>query len=217
MREIGKRDYKSGKIYCIRNSIDNDLYVGSSCQALSKRFQKHKDDSRGYKKDRKLYVKLSELGIDKFYIELIEEYPCDNVEQLRKREGEIIREWKPILKKQIAGRTEKEWREDNKEYLKDQKKIYEHENRERLSEYREDWYEENKEEQKQKRKEYKENNREKVLQQKREHHHRNKERISEQKKQYYQDRKEYKIKNTTRKNLKHTMMQIKKEYQNKEK
>ena len=191
MYEIGKRDYQNGKIYCIRNSTDNDLYVGSTCQALSKRFQKHKDSLTTYKKDRKLYSKMNEIGVDKFYIELIEEYPCDNVEQLRRREGETIREWKPILNKQIAGRTEKEWREDNKEYLKDQKKIYEHENRERLSEYRKDWYEDNKEEQKQKRKEYKENNRDKVLQQKREHHHRNKEKISEQKKQYYQDRKDY--------------------------
>ena len=55
-------------------------------------------------------------------MELYEEYPCDNVEQLRRREGEIIRELKPVLNKQIAGRTEKEWREDNKEYCKEEKK-----------------------------------------------------------------------------------------------
>ena len=191
MSEIGKRDYKNGKVYCIRNSLDNDLYVGSSCQPLCKRWQKHKDSLTTYKKDRKLYSKMNELGVDNFYIELIEEYPCDNVEQLRRREGEIIREWKPILNKQIAGRTEKEWREDNKEYLKEQKKVYEQENKERLSEYRKQYHQEHREEQNQKNKEYKENNREEVLRKKREHHHKNKDKISEQKKQYYQDNKEY--------------------------
>ena len=108
MSENGKRDYGNGRIYCIRNSIDNELYIGSTCQSLSKRFQKHKDDSRGYKKDRKLYSKINALGIDKFYIELIEKYPCENVEQLRKREGELIREWKPVLNKLVAGRTKDE-------------------------------------------------------------------------------------------------------------
>ena len=191
MSEIGKRDYKNGKIYCIRNSVDDDLYVGSSCQALSKRWQKHKDSLTTYKKDRKLYSKMNELGVDNFYIELIEEYPCDNVEQLRRREGEIIREWKPILNKQIAGRTINEWREDNKEHIQEDKKNYYIQNKEKLNEYYKEWYEENKEEQKQKRKEYKENNREKVLQQKREYHHKHKDRINEDKKQYYQDNKEY--------------------------
>ena len=38
----------------------------------------------------------------------MKKYSCDNVAQLRKREGEIIRELKPVLNKQIAGRTEKE-------------------------------------------------------------------------------------------------------------
>ena len=31
-------DYNNGKIYSIRNTIDNDVYVGSTTQPLSKRF-----------------------------------------------------------------------------------------------------------------------------------------------------------------------------------
>ena len=111
------RKYENGKIYCIRNWVDDDIYVGSTTQALSKRFQKHKDILTTFKKDRKLYSKMNELGIDKFYIELYEEYPCNNVEQLRRREGEIIRNLKPVLNKQIEGRTLGEWIEDNKEHL----------------------------------------------------------------------------------------------------
>ena len=191
MSEIGKRDYKNGKIYVIRNSIDDDIYIGSSCQPFCKRFQKHKDSLTTYKKDRKLYSKMIELGKEQFYIELYEEYPCDNVEQLRRREGEIIRELKPILNKQVAGRTINEWREDNKEHLQEEKKRYYEENKEKLNEYYKEWYEKNNEEQTQKRKEYRAINREKILEQKREYHHRHKERISAEKKQYYQDNAEY--------------------------
>ena len=40
-----------------------------------------------------------------FYIELVEDYPCENHYQLRKREGELIREMKPTVNKQIECRT----------------------------------------------------------------------------------------------------------------
>ena len=55
------RKYENGKIYCIRNWVDDDIYVGSTTQALSKRFQKHKDILTTFKKDRKLYSKMNEL------------------------------------------------------------------------------------------------------------------------------------------------------------
>ena len=53
-------------------------------------------------------------GVENFYIELIEEYPCDNLEQLRKRERHYIREM-GTLNKFIAGRTKSEYVKDNKE------------------------------------------------------------------------------------------------------
>jgi len=37
MSEVGKRDYQNGRIYVIRNSIDNGLYIGSTCQPLCKK------------------------------------------------------------------------------------------------------------------------------------------------------------------------------------
>ena len=39
MAESSKRSYSNGRIYCIRNSINDDIYVGSSCQPLSKRME----------------------------------------------------------------------------------------------------------------------------------------------------------------------------------
>lgn len=62
---------------------------------------------------------MKKIGVENFYIELVEEYPCENIEQLRAREGHFIRE-RGTLNKAIAGRTQqeygKEWRDNNREY-----------------------------------------------------------------------------------------------------
>ena len=47
-------------------------------------------------------------------IELFENFPCNSKEELNKKEGQVIREIGTI-NKQTAGRTNKEWYEDNKE------------------------------------------------------------------------------------------------------
>ena len=65
---------------------------------------------------RKLYQSVNG-NWDDWYIELYEENPCENKEQLNKREGEIIREI-GTLNGQIAGRTRKEWGNENPEKVK---------------------------------------------------------------------------------------------------
>ena len=131
-----KKSYENGRIYCIRNSVSNDIYVGSTTQPLSKRFQKHKETINNKRDGNMLiYQKMREIGKQHFYIELYEEYPCENIEQLRKREGEIIRELKPSLNKRTEDRTAKECRQDNKEKLQMWNKQYREERKEELKEY----------------------------------------------------------------------------------
>ena len=62
----------------------------------------------------RLYDKMQEVGVDKFYIELVEDCPCGNIEHLRKREGELIRQM-GTLNKRIDGRTKAEYSQDNRE------------------------------------------------------------------------------------------------------
>ena len=186
MESLSSEKFKNGKIYFIGNFIDNDVYIGSSCQSLQKRFQQHKDSMNSYKKNRKLYSKMLELGIEHFYIEEIEKCPCNNIEELRKRERHYIKERQPVLNKQIPLRTEKEWRADNKEHLQEYEKKRGQENKEQLREYQQKYHQENKEKLKAQGKEYRDKNREEILKKKREHHHKNKEKINEEKKHYYQ-------------------------------
>ncbi len=137
-------DYKKGKIYTIRCTEDPTLiYVGSTIQLLSQRWTDHKkrcnhDTSNAY--NLKVYTKIREVGgVAKFYIELYEDYPCENKEQLLKREGEIIRQI-GTLNKVIAGRTKQEYNKEyydhHKDYLKECNKKYYDTNKETISENR---------------------------------------------------------------------------------
>ena len=80
---------------------------------------------------------------DDWFIELYEEFPCENKEQLCKREGEVIRSI-GTLNTRIAGRTDKKYREDNKEKLAEQDKEYYEQNKGKILEYRKERYIENK-------------------------------------------------------------------------
>ncbi len=116
-------DYSKGKIYTIRCRNDPSLiYVGSTIQSLAKRFSHHKKDSRNTVKypNHQLYTKTEDWN--DWYIELYLNYPCNTVEELRQKEGEIIREI-GNLNRCIAGRTQKEskenWINKNKEYYQE--------------------------------------------------------------------------------------------------
>ena len=125
--------YKNGKIYTIRNRNDDSLiYVGSTVVPLYKRLSNHKTDSKNPKyENRQLYKKMNETDINDWYIELYEDCPCERREQLLQREGQVIREI-GTLNKIIAGRTNKEWFEENKTHVKEYKKEYQETNKEKI-------------------------------------------------------------------------------------
>lgn len=125
-------DYKNGKIYTIRCHDDPSLiYVGSTTKLLCQRFAKHKYHSKEERcKSMLLYTTIKEQfdnDWSKFYIELYEEFPCENKEQLNKREGEVQREI-ATLNKNVAGRciveSNRIYRENNTDAIKERKKQF---------------------------------------------------------------------------------------------
>ncbi|MEI8137910.1 MAG: hypothetical protein WCH21_11345, partial [Bacteroidota bacterium] len=77
------------------------------------------------------------------YIELLENYACTDKNQLNRREGELIRLHNSV-NKQIAGRTSIEWREENKDEIKEQKKQYYQEHKTEILEQINQYYQDNK-------------------------------------------------------------------------
>jgi hypothetical protein len=131
--------YKNGKIYTIRYRGDDSLiYVGSTCLPLHQRFYTHKNscfNKNGKDYNIHFYKAIRETNnINDWYIELYENYECDNKEQLLKREGEIIRQI-GTLNKTISGRTDKEYYIDNKDKILQERKEYYDVNEEKIKEY----------------------------------------------------------------------------------
>ena len=120
-------NYQKGKIYTIRNYTDNDMiYVGSTTETLSQRLAKHRSACKlGGKYS--LYYHIVDNDWTNWYIELYENYPCNDKSELHKREGEIIRLIGNI-NKNIAGRTKKEYHKENADSIKEQRIKYRTEN-----------------------------------------------------------------------------------------
>ena len=135
-------DYKKAKVYMIRCPDSDDEYIGSTIQTLAMRMGSHR---RNHKKYPNACASGTLIGRGNAYIELIEVFPCDNVEQLRKREGEIIRSRPNCVNRYVAGRTEKEYREEEKDHRNTQKKEYYQANREKALEDAKTYYQQNKE------------------------------------------------------------------------
>ena len=132
--------YDKAKIYQIVNDISDDIYIGSTCQPLSKRMAEHRASMRSNRDNHiKLYQKMSEIGVEHFRIELIKECPCENIEQLRAIEGQHIREM-ATLNSQVAGRTSGDYSKEFKERYKPTKQHYRENNRDLLNEKNRTYY-----------------------------------------------------------------------------
>ena len=107
--------YQNGKIYKVWSLETDEIYVGSTVDLLHKRMYKHRNDAKHGRTKMKIHLEMQRLGIDVFNIELIENYPCADCNELHMREGFWIRELKPTLNTLIAGRSRKDWEAENKD------------------------------------------------------------------------------------------------------
>ena len=111
-----QKDYNNGKICIIRSTINDSTYLGSTTQKLSERMAQHRKQckySARHRQCMQVLTMMYELGIEHFYVELLENDSCNSSEELRKREGELIRELKPDLNKKVECRRSKQYKLDN--------------------------------------------------------------------------------------------------------
>lgn len=74
----------NGKIYKIYNTINDKLYIGKTVSTLENRFNQHiRDSKKDRNEKRPLYNAMNKYGTERFFIELIEECP---LEELSKKE-----------------------------------------------------------------------------------------------------------------------------------
>ena len=121
-------NYKNGKIYQIWTPHTDLVYVGSTVRALSARFSGHKTSKKANCASKQI------IALGDARIELIEECPCENREQLNRREGEIMRTMK-CVNKNVAGRTLKQYYQDRRETLLSRANQYYQDNKDKKREY----------------------------------------------------------------------------------
>ena len=97
----------------------NKCYIGSTAEkSLSNRMSRHRYDYKIYKdtlEKKMTCFDIFEYGIDNCKIELLENYPCSSIEELRKREGHYIQNT-DCVNRCLAGRNKEGWYWDNKEH-----------------------------------------------------------------------------------------------------
>jgi len=132
-------DYQNGKIYKLYSPSKNLVYYGSTVQTLSQRLGGHIRDNNRRAKHFCSSSEIIECG--DYKIELVEAYPCNNKQQLLKKEGEYIKN-NECINKFVAGRTSKEYKQDNPDKILEYRIKYNEEhrlyNKEKAKKYRDD-------------------------------------------------------------------------------
>lgn len=202
-------NYQNGKIYKIISDNTVQIYIGSTVQKLCRRLAKHKSDHKCGN-----CIK-SKIIIDQgnYKIILIENYPCNNREELLQREQHHIDQNKDICvnccnaigideNKQRASKKEyyqankhkiaakqKEYYQTKNDTIKTKQKEYREKNKDKIKEY----YQTKKDTIKTKQKEYIEANKDKIKTKQKEHYQKNRDKILTKNKEYRQANR-YKIK-----------------------
>ena len=88
-------DYSKGVIYVIKNTVNKEIYVGSTTRSLRARFIEHIHDAcrnRAGREHNKFHLFMKAIGFEHFYPELYENYPCQSRLELCMREKSVIRD-----------------------------------------------------------------------------------------------------------------------------
>jgi hypothetical protein len=151
--------YKDGKIYKLTSSYTESIYIGSTIQPLNMRLNEHRC-KKSNNTNSGLISKYDDVKI-----ELIENYPCNTKRELLERERFYIKlHFDKCVNIVMPCRTQKEYREDNKEILKNYFKKYRKENSEIIKERRVKYRKDNPKRLRQQKREYYKTNKESILQ-----------------------------------------------------
>ena len=156
-------NYQNSKIYKLYSPSKNIVYIGSTTQILCKRLVEHLSKYKAYKNDNSKNYLTSFLVLDceDYKIELLEDYACNNKQQLEKKEGEYIKN-NECVNNRIAGRSRQEYYIDNADELREQAKQYNNVNKEKIKEHSKQYRITNADKIKERKKQYRINNIDKI-------------------------------------------------------
>lgn len=120
------KDYSKGKIYRLICNTTDKQYIGSTVQVLSQRLGIHKSSFKRFiaGKSTQALTSFDILFENNYSIILVEDYPCNNKDELMRRERYFI-ETTPCVNKNRPAQTQEEkdsykikYREDSDHLIK---------------------------------------------------------------------------------------------------
>jgi len=182
-------DYAKTIIYKLVHKddlYDENIYTGHTTE-MTKRKNLHKSDctnpnSKSYNQKNYKYIRENG-GWDEWLMIEIEKYPCKDKPEAVARERVIQTEMKAKLNSLIAGRTIKEWRQDNRDNISEKGKQYYNKNREKIAKQSNEYYNKNREERCEKQKQYRKANKDIINEKQKKHYEDNSEKILEKQKE----------------------------------
>ena len=136
-------NYSTGKIYKIVCNLTGETYYGSTVQKISQRMTTHRKELDCCSKP------IIERG--DYHYGLVEDFKCDNNEQLRMREryyvdnNDCVNKKTPIRTKDELSAYHIVYRQEHKTEITEKKKVYRQEHKEHTAEQKKLYYEANKE------------------------------------------------------------------------
>jgi hypothetical protein len=75
------------------DNTSDKIYIGSTCKTLEQRLKEHEYQYKSFKAGKKVsnFSSFEILKNGDYYIDLIENYPCENKQKLETREGKYIK------------------------------------------------------------------------------------------------------------------------------
>ena len=138
-------DYAKAKVYKIVDNTSDKIYIGSTCEpTLARRLADHVQKYKRFVKEAHHFVtsfKVLESG--DYDIQLIENFPCNSKDELHAREGHFIRLLE-CVNKVIPGRSDIDYRLENKSKISTTQKKYRDENMVKVKMGKQAYYNNNK-------------------------------------------------------------------------
>ena len=96
-------NYQNSKIYIIKSPNTDKCYIGSTTNTLPQRMRNHRWDYNHKRENGNSVFEIFECG--EAYIELLEMCPCNNKDELFKKENEIMNTYNNCVNKKKAYRS----------------------------------------------------------------------------------------------------------------
>jgi len=128
------RETFTGRVYMIYDKTTYENYIGSTTKSLEKRLKQHESCFKSHQAGKsRVYMTSFEIIKNKNYtIMEVDTIEAQSIKELREFEAFFVGVFKGCVNKNIPGRTDKQYRHDNKEQIKESNKNYRQNNKEQI-------------------------------------------------------------------------------------